>query len=144
MNKKALIIMTVATLFTLTACATENIKSNPDSGNDVANQTEATYQKISGEDAKNMMEDGNPFILLDVRTDEEFKENRIEGAILIPDYEIVSRVEKELVDKDARILIYCRSGRRSALAAKEMINMGYTNVYDFGGIIDWTYDTVNG
>ena len=144
MNKKALIIMTVATLFTLTACATENIKSNPDSGNDVANQTEATYQKISGEDAKDMMEDGNPFILLDVRTDEEFKENRIEGAILIPDYEIVSRVEKELVDKDARILIYCRSGRRSALAAKEMINMGYTNVYDFGGIIDWTYDTVNG
>ena len=71
-------------------------------------------------------------------------EQRLEGAILIPDYEIRIRAEKELPDKNAIILIYCRSGRRSELAAVELVNLGYTNVYDFGGIIDWPYETVSG
>ena len=106
--------------------------------------TRAVYQKITAEQAKAKMDEGKPFILLDVRTDEEFKEKRIEGAILIPDYEIKSRASTELPDKNALILIYCRSGRRSALAANELIEQGYTNVYDFGGIIDWPYDTVSG
>jgi len=91
-----------------------------------------------------MMDEGNPFILLDVRTDEEFAEKRIDGAILIPDYEIEDRVLTELPDREALILIYCRSGNRSASAARKMIDMGYTNVYDFGGINDWPYDTVGG
>ena len=106
--------------------------------------TKAVYQKITAEQAKAKMDEGKPFILLDVRTDEEFKEKRIDGAILIPDYEIKSRASTELPDKNALILIYCRSGRRSALAANELIEQGYTNVYDFGGIIDWPYDTVSG
>ena len=100
------------------------------------------YRKISAAEAKEMM--NGEYILLDVRTEEEFKEERIEGAILIPDYEIGERVETELPDKDALILVYCRSGRRSALAANELAEIGYTNVYDFGGIIDWPYDTVSG
>jgi rhodanese-related sulfurtransferase len=104
----------------------------------------AVYQKITAEEAKTMMDDGDPYILLDVRTEEEFAEQRIDGAILIPDYEIASRVEEELTDKDARILVYCRSGRRSTLAANEMIALGYTNIYDFGGIIDWPYETTEG
>lgn len=105
---------------------------------------EAEYRKISAEEAKDMMASSADFILLDVRTEEEFSEKRLEGAILIPDYEIGDRAEIELPEKDALILIYCRSGRRSALAAQELILSGYTNVYDFGGIIDWAYETVSG
>lgn len=106
--------------------------------------SEPAYRKISAEEAKNMMDGENPYILLDVRTDTEFTANRIDGAILIPDFEIADRAETELPDKNALILIYCRSGRRSAIVAYELLYMGYTNVYDFGGIIDWQYDTVSG
>ena len=140
-NKKFILIMTV--MFCLfTSCSAGNIKSDKKNEDNIADSRKADYQKITAEQAKNMMDDGDSYILLDVRTEEEFKENRIDGAILIPDYEINSRAEKELADKNVRILIYCRSGRRSALAAKEMIDMGYTDVYDFGGIIDWPYQTV--
>jgi rhodanese-related sulfurtransferase len=102
----------------------------------------AGYQTITAEEAHTMMNGGGEFVLLDVRTKDEFDEIRIDGAILIPDSEIKDRAVEELPDKDAVILIYCRSGRRSALAAKDLADMGYVNVYDFGGIIDWPYDTV--
>jgi rhodanese-related sulfurtransferase len=104
----------------------------------------AEHQKITAEEARQMMNDGDAFILLDVRTVDEFNEKRIEGAVLIPDYEIKQRALDELPDKEARILAYCRSGRRSALAAKDLAEMGYSNVYDFGGIIDWPYETISG
>ena len=91
-----------------------------------------------------MMQDSDEFILLDVRRDEEFRDEHIEGAVLIPDYEIESRAAAELPDKDALILVYCRSGRRSADAVNKLVGMGYMNVYDFGGIIDWPYDKVKG
>ena len=107
------------------------------------NVVEAVYRKISSEEARRIMESTDDFILLDVRTDEEYKENRIDGAILIPDYEIAERAGLELPDKNAIILIYCRSGRRSANAAKNLVGMGYTNIYDFGGIIDWPYETIS-
>lgn len=100
--------------------------------------------KISVEQAKEMLSRNADIILLDVRTEDEYKEKHIEGAILIPDYEIASRAKSELPDKDAVILLYCRSGRRSANAAKELNDMGYSNVYDFGGILDWPYETVTG
>ena len=90
-----------------------------------------------------MMTDGEAFILLDVRTEAEFKAKRIEGAVLIPDYEMKQRAAAELPGKNARILIYCRSGRRSAQAAKDLIKIGYTNVFDFGGINDWPYETIS-
>lgn len=102
----------------------------------------AIYHKITSEEAYEMMGELTDYILLDVRTDEEYNEGHIDGAILIPDYEISARVEDELPDKDATILIYCRSGRRSANVANELTELGYTNVYDFGGIIDWEYETV--
>ena len=102
------------------------------------------YRKISVEQAKSIMDEGGQFVLLDVRTEEEFKEQRIDGAVLIPNYEIRNRAEVELPDKGALILVYCRSGRRSAGAAEELVSMGYYNVYDFGGIIDWTFETVSG
>ena len=104
----------------------------------------AQYHKISAEEALQMMNEKTSFILLDVRTEEEYLESRIEGALLIPDFEIEERAESELPDKDALLLVYCRSGKRSAGAAHALVNLGYTNVYDFGGIIDWPYDKVSG
>jgi rhodanese-related sulfurtransferase len=109
---------------------------------DVVFQTSPVYRRISAAEAKQMMQNTDKYILLDVRTKEEFEEQHIEGAVLIPDYEIGSRAATELPDKNALILIYCRIGRRSANVAHELIKMGYTNVYDFGGIMDWQYDTV--
>jgi rhodanese-related sulfurtransferase len=83
-------------------------------------------------------------IILDVRTPEEYEEGHIEGAILIPDNEITAKAEELLSDKNATILVYCRSGRRSALAAQALSELGYNKIYDFGGIIDWPYDVVVG
>ena len=91
-----------------------------------------------------MMKGLTDYILLDVRSQEEFNEIRIEGAILIPSNEITSRAETEIPDKGTPILVYCRSGGRSASAAHSLIEMGYTDVYDFGGIMDWPYETVSG
>lgn len=111
-------------------------------GNGISEQTDSGYRKITAEKAKKMMDENEQVILLDVRTVEEFDEKHIDGAILIPDYEIDDRAETDLPDKDALILVYCRSGRRSEIAANDLISLGYTNVYDFGGIIDWSYETV--
>ena len=82
------------------------------------------------------------YIIIDARTESEYAEGHIEGAILIPEYEIARRAENELPDKDALILVYCRSGRRSKIASEELVKLGYTNVKEFGGIIDWPYEIV--
>ena len=100
----------------------------------------SSYQQITPEDAKTMMDEQEDYILLDVRTQEEFDEGHIEGAILIPDTEIEDRAEEELTDKESTILVYCRSGRRSKLSAQALADLGYVSVYEFGGIIDWPYD----
>jgi len=105
-------------------------------------ETGPAYRKISAEEACQMMRGTEEYILLDVRTEAEFRERRIEGAILIPDSEIGARAEGELPDRSALILVYCRSGRRSANAANELVGKGYARVYDFGGIQDWPYATV--
>jgi len=99
--------------------------------------TELTYTRISAELARQMMQESDSFILLDVRTYGGFRVNRIEGAILIPYDELETRAIYELPDKNILILVYCRSGRRSETAARKLIAMGYSNVYDFGGIEDW-------
>lgn len=103
---------------------------------------QSSYTKISADEAKTMMDEQEDYILLDVRAQSEFDTGHIEGAILIPDGEIKDRAEAELADKDAAILVYCRSGRRSKIAAQALVEMGYTNVLDFGGIADWPYETV--
>ena len=104
---------------------------------------EAVYRKISAQEAKDMMAvEDRELILLDVRTLAEWQEGHIPGSVLIPDTEIAQRAAAELPDKDTLILIYCRSGRRSALAAQELVSQGYTNVHDFGGILDWPFEAV--
>ena len=104
----------------------------------------ATYEQISGVEAKVLMDSESGYIILDVREQYEYDEGHISGAILIPYGEIADRAEKELPDKDQLILVYCRSGRRSKIAAEELVKLGYTNVKEFGGIIDWEYETVRG
>ena len=102
----------------------------------------ATYDQISGAEAKALMDSESGYIIIDARTQEEYDEGHIPGAILIPEYEIADRAEKELPDKNQLILVYCRSGRRSKIAAEELVKLGYTNVKEFGGIIDWKYEIV--
>ncbi len=80
--------------------------------------------------------------IIDARTEEEFAEGHIENAILIPEYEIKDRAQKELPDKEQLILVYCRSGRRSKIASEELVKLGYNNVKEFGGIIDWPYEVI--
>lgn len=101
-----------------------------------------TYEQITPKEAKELMDTQKDYVILDARTDEEFAEGHIEGAILIPEYEVADRAEDEIPDKDALILVYCRSGRRSKIAAQALIELGYTNVKEFGGIIDWPYEIV--
>jgi rhodanese-related sulfurtransferase len=101
-------------------------------------------QKISAESAQKLMSEARDYILVDVRTEEEYIEAHIEGAILIPDYDIEALAETALPDKGATIIVYCRSGRRSASAAEILAGLGYNRVYDLGGIIDWPYETVSG
>ncbi len=126
---KGLILMLLISLslFGLTACKGGNTP---------------TYQQITAKEAKTIMNTKQKYIIIDSRTQEEFSEGHIKNAILIPEYEIADRAEKELPDKNALILVYCRSGRRSKIAAEELVKLGYTNVKEFGGIIDWPYDIV--
>ena len=128
---KGLIIMILISLslFGMTACGGE--KGTP-----------STYEQITPQEAKTIMDTEKEYVIIDARTDEEFFEGHIEDAILIPEYEIAERAEKELPDKEQLILVYCRSGRRSKIASDELVKLGYSNVKEFGGIIDWPYEIV--
>ena len=106
-----------------------------------SNGASATYEQISGAEAKALMDSESGYIIIDARTQEEYDQGHIPGAILIPEYEIADRAEKELPEKGQLILVYCRSGRRSKIAAEALVKLGYTNVKEFGGIIDWEYET---
>lgn len=128
--------------FCLYACASNsstNVSTTTSSNINVMEQTESV-QTITGDEAKKLMDSLDSFILLDVRTEEEYNEGHIPGAILIPDNTIEENAFTLLPDKETTIFVYCRSGRRSANAAEILSSMGYTSIYDFGGIIDWNYD----
>ena len=99
-----------------------------------------TYEQISQDEAKRLMDTKKDLVIIDARTESEFSEGHIPNAILIPEYEISTRAENEIADKDTLILVYCRSGRRSKIAAEALVELGYTNVKEFGGIITWEYD----
>ena len=96
------------------------------------------YKQISQEEAKRMMEEEDDYVIVDVRREDEYAEGHIPGAILIPNESIAEyEAPKELDDSDQIILVYCRTGRRSKEAADKLARMGYSRVYEFGGIIDW-------
>ncbi len=101
---------------------------------------EAAYVNITAEEAKEIMDTEEGYIILDVRTQEEYDEGHIPGAIVISHDEIEEKAEEILPNKDQLLLVYCRSGRRSKLAAEALVELGYTNIKEFGGIIDWPYE----
>lgn len=118
-------------LLLLTAC-----------GQDLKENREAVYMNINAEEAKHIMDTTDGYIILDVRTQEEYDQGHIPGAMLIPHTDIETNAETMLTDKDQMILVYCRSGRRSKMAAEALVALGYTNIREFGGIMDWPYEVV--
>lgn len=98
------------------------------------------YLTLTAEEAKARLDEGEGIVLLDVRTQEEYDAGHIPGAVCLPNEDITENRPLPY-DKEAEILVYCRSGRRSALAAEKLAKMGYENVADFGGILDWPYET---
>ena len=131
MRKSKIILSVILTGALLSACTPSNQNPPP------------SYREISMDEAVKMMEEETGYIILDVRTAEEFKEKHIPGAINVPNESIGTEDITELPDKNQLILVYCRSGRRSKEAAKKLVNLGYTNIVEFGGIIDWTGETVS-
>ena len=105
---------------------------------------EKSFTQISQDEAKKMMEADDGHIILDVRRPDEFAKGHIPGAICVPNESIEDTPPEELPDKDQIILIYCRSGNRSKQAAQKLFDMGYTNLYEFGGINTWTGETEMG
>ena len=125
---KKLVFLLLAVMM-LTAC-----------GQDKENDQGAVYVNITAEEAKQIMDTEEGYIILDVRTQEEYNQGHIPGAIVISHEEITEKAEEVLTDKDQLILVYCRSGRRSKIAAEALVELGYTNIKEFGGIIDWPYE----
>ena len=126
--KKLILLLLAAVL--LTAC-----------GQDKENDQGAVYVNITAEEAKQIMDSEEGYIILDVREQDEYDAGHIPGAILVPYTQIAEKAEEVLTDKDQLILVYCRSGRRSKIAAEALVELGYTNIKEFGGIIDWPYET---
>lgn len=125
---KKLVFLLLAVMM-LTAC-----------GQDKEKDQGAVYVNITAEEAKQIMDSEEGYIILDVRTQEEYDEGHIPGAIVISHEEIAEKAEKVLTDKEQLILVHCRSGRRSKIAAEALVELGYTNIKEFGGIIDWPYE----
>ena len=110
------------------------------SGCGAAEKEGSVYMNINAEKAKEMMDGLEKFVLLDARSEEEFSEGHIPGAIVIPHEEVSERAEAEIPEKDVPVFVYCRSGNRSKTASKALVDLGYSEVYEFGGIIDWPYE----
>ena len=110
-------------------------------GQDIEKDQEAVYVNITAEEAKQIMDSEEGYIILDVREQDEYDAGHIPGAILIPYTQIKEKANEMLTDKDQLILVYCRSGRRSKIAAEALVELGYTNIKEFGGILDWPYET---
>ena len=109
-------------------------------GQDKENDQGAVYVSITAEETRQIMDSEEGYIIHDVRTQEEYDEGHIPGAIVISHEEITEKAEEVLTDKDQLILVYCRSGRRSKIAAEALVELGYTHIKEFGGIIDWPYE----
>lgn len=136
-------LIAVAAVLLLSSCTGGGTSGSETAQNPSGVENKGGYMQITQQEAKNIMDTERDYALLDVRTEAEFSEGHIAGARLIPDDQILQRAERELPDKAQWILVYCRSGRRSKNAAEKLANLGYINVREFGGIIDWPYGTTN-
>ena len=133
MRKTVTLLLSVILTLSIAGCSSE--APNPAISNDLG------YTQISTDEAVTMMAEEDGYVILDVRTPEEFQEKHIAGAINIPNEEIGTEPIDQLADLDQLILVYCRSGNRSKQASEKLAALGYTNVYEFGGINDWTGET---
>lgn len=124
-------IITMASL--ITGCAAKNQKTQETTA------MTGTYQQITQDEAKRIMDTRDDYIIVDARDQYEYDQGHIKDAIVIPYTDIEDLAEQKLPNKEQLILVYCRSGRRSKIAAQSLADMGYTNVKEFGGIIDWQY-----
>ena len=144
MRMKTSFVIFASLCMLLSACG-NRISSSENVQSEVQTTTVAgtmTYQQITQEEAKEMMKADDGHIIVDVRRQDEYDSGHIPDAILIPNESIGTEKPKELSDLDQIILIYCRSGRRSKEASQKLADMGYTHIYEFGGIIDWTGEVV--
>ena len=123
-------MLVLAVVMMLSGCALAN------------SSTSASYKQITQEEAKEMMKKDDGHIIIDVRRQDEYDEGHIPGAVLIPNESITDKQPEELPKLDQIILVYCRSGRRSKEASQKLSDIGYTNVYEFGGINTWTGEIV--
>ena len=140
---KKVISLILLTLF-LTGCSANNNSTTKNSDNKTNLETSSdvkTYRQITMNEALDIMERENNYIILDVRRPDEFSAGHIPNAINIPNETIGKAEISELPNKDQLILVYCRSGRRSKEASQKLVNLGYTNIVEFGGIIDWKDET---
>ena len=155
MKKPLLVLALVIVSVTLSGCAAKQpaataapaISAAPEAtlaatAEPAAESPKAEYRKITAQEAKARIDSKDELIILDVRTAEEYAQGHIPGAVLLPVGNIAKDAPAQLPDKDAEILVYCRSGNRSRQAAQQLVAMGYTGIFDFGGIIDWPYETV--
>jgi len=141
--KKILCIIFVLLCISLVACGEDKSIGGADGPTSIVvseGGEKAMYEQITVDAAKKIMDSEEEYIILDVREQDEYDSGHIPGAILIPYTEIENKAEEMIPDKDELILVYCRSGRRSKIAAESLIKLGYTNVKEFGGIIDWPYE----
>ena len=138
MNKK--IILTVTVIILTAAVLAGCIQKTNKEQTEATQVNIGTYYQISQDEAKRIMDEESDYIIVDAREQSEYDEGHIKGAIVIPYTEIEQKAEALLPNKTQLILVYCRSGRRSKIAAQSLANMGYKNVKEFGGIIDWQYE----
>lgn len=132
--KKILCVILAGMCFVISACADEGKKSS-------SGEEQIMYEQITAKKAKEIMDSKEDSIILDVREKEEYDEGHIPGAVLLPYTDIENKAEQMLPDKEKLILVYCRTGRRSKIAAESLVKLGYTNIKEFGGITDWPYET---
>lgn len=149
MKKMIVTGLFIGCFLVLTACTAAKNKNEETAASDFSADTVKSqesadaYHKITAEEAKKMMAEGNVTVV-DVRREDEYTEKHIPGAILVPNETIEEEAPKALPDQDAVILVHCRTGVRSKQASEKLVDLGYKNIYDFGGIVDWTYETESG
>lgn len=135
----AVFLASVISLAGLTGCfgapTGDNGNTNSDSGSN-----SNSYQQVDTEAAKELMDTEDDYVILDARTQTEYDEGHIPGAILIPHDTVATAAENALPDKGQLILVYCRSGNRSKESSQALVDLGYTNVVEFGGINSWPYE----
>ena len=129
------IFLIIFSILGLTGCSTSENRPNTESNSN-------TYQQITVQEAANIMQSETNYILLDVRTAQEYASGHIPGAVNLPNETITSEAIQQLPDKEQLILVYCRSGNRSKQASEKLVNLGYTNIVEFGGINDWSGEVV--